>query len=471
MSSGKTLYDHSPVWLQNCLVSAQGFLYKHRRWDMGLGRSLLAELRESQWWTPEQFQSYQVARLKEHLTYAGEHIPHYRELVRKTGIDFSSVMSLEDLRNIPMLTKQTVLERPHAFIRGGAPKRSWNKLFTSGTTGSPMSLYSSRQSFTRTWSFVFRLREWAGIEEPILPRRVQFTGRDIVPDKAIAGRGPYWRTNAPGNALLMSTSHISRESVPAYVEAMKRFRPALVDGYPSAIALVARISKVLGLALPSPKAVITSAETLAPQDRLAIESAFGSPVFDQYASSDTAAFICNCEHGSLHVNPEFGVCEVIKPDGTAAGPGEEGEIVATSFCNLEQVLIRYKVGDLAVPGPAEPCACGRLMPRIASLTGRTDDVLFIPGRGFVGRFDPVFKGLSSIYEAQIVHKTLDVLQVNIVAGPDYDESMRARLEANLRQKVGDNVSISVSEVDSIPRGPRGKFRAVVTHCRDRYPKL
>ena len=471
MSSGKTLYDHSPVWLQNCLVSAQGFLYKHRRWDMKLGRLLLAELRESQWWDAERFQSYQISRLREHLGYAAKNIPYYAELFRESGIDPSRIESLEDLRHIPVLDKQTVLARSHAFVRDGKPKRSWNKLFTSGTTGSPMNLYSSRQSFTRSWSFVFRLREWAGLPEPILPRRVQFTGRDIVPEKAISGQGRYWRNNVPGDALLMSTSHISAESVPAYVDAMKQFRPDLVEGYPSAIALVARVCKALHLVPPSPKAIITSAETLTPEARIAIESVFGCPVFDQYASSDTGAFICNCEHGSLHVNPEFGVCEVLKPDGTPAGPGEEGEIVATSFCNREQVFIRYKVGDLAVPGPVEPCSCGRHMPRIAALTGRTDDVLFIPGRGFVGRFDPVFKGLAGIHEAQIVHETLDRIRVNLVAGPGYDDSMRARLEENLKHKVGDKISIVVSETDSIPRGPRGKFRAVVTHCRDQYPKL
>lgn len=471
MSAAKIIYDHSPVWLQNCMVSAQGFLYKHRRWDMQLGRVFLEELRQSQWWTWEQFQRYQISRLRQHLLHAEQHVPYYAELFRQEGIDCRSVSSVEDLRRIPVLEKRTIRDRPNDFLWGGSPHRSWNKLFTSGTTGSPLALYSSRESFTRIWSFVFRLREWAGLSEPIVPRRVQFTGRDIVPDKRIAGKGRYWRMNAPGDALLMSTTHISVESVPAYVDAMKRFRPDLVEGYPSAIALIARISGRLNLDLPSPKAVITSAETLTPEDRREIESAFGSPVLNQYASSDTGAFICSCEYGSLHVNPEFGVCEVVKHDGTPAGPGEEGEIVATSFCNREQVLIRYKIGDLASPGPPEPCACGRMMPRIAALAGRADDVLYIPDRGFVGRFDPVFKGLAGIYEAQIVHEALDRLVVNVVPAPGYDDSQQARLVASLRQKVGDRISIVPREVSSISRGPRGKLRSVVTQCKDQYPTV
>jgi phenylacetate-CoA ligase len=471
VSTAQIIYDRSPVWLQNCMVSAQGFLYKHRRWDMELGRALLEGLRHSQWWTAEQFRAYQISRLRKHLQHAEQHIPYYAELFRKAGFNCRQVSSLQDLARIPVLEKRTIIERPNDFLWGGGPQNSWNKLFTSGTTGSPLPLYSSRESFTRTWSFVFRLREWAGLPEPIIPRRAQFTGRDIAPERKITGKGPYWRMNVPGAALLLSTTHISGESVPAYVDAMKRFGPDLVDGYPSAIALIARISKRLNLELPTPRAVITSAETLQPEDRSEIESAFGSPVFDQYASSDAGAFICNCEYGSLHVNPEFGVCEVVKPDGTTAGPGEEGEIVATSFCNKEQVFIRYKIGDLAVPGPPEPCACGRMMPRIAALTGRADDVLYIPDRGFVGRFDPVFKGLEGMYEAQIVHEALDRLAVNVVPAPGYDGSQQAALVASLRKKVGDRISIVVRKVSSIPRGPRGKLRAVVTHCKDQYPSV
>lgn len=471
LSLSRAVYDNAPVWFQTWMVSAQGFLYTHRRWDIKLGAAFLDRLRVSQWWSSDQFLDYQVQYLRKHLEYAQENIPYYAQLFRTSGLDVKRLSCVDDLCRIPLLEKRTVVENPHAFLQNGKPQRSWNRLFTSGTTGSPMKLYSSRESFTRTWSFVFRLREWAGVDDPILPRRVQFTGRDIVPQNEISGKGPYWRLNRPGKALLMSTTHISEQSVPAYVKAINDFEPILVDGYPSAIALVSRIAKGLKLTLHRPAAVITSAETLIPEDRAEIESAFGCPVFDQYASSDTGAFICDCEHGSLHTNPEFGICEVLKEDGTPAQPGEHGEIVATSFCNSEQVFIRYRIGDIAVVGSPEPCACGRAMPRIAAVIGRTDDILYIPGRGYVGRLDPVFKGLGHLYEAQIVHETLDRLRVDVVPGPGYDSAVREMLISNLRKKVGDRISIHVRRVEAIPRGPRGKFRSVVSLCRDKYPRI
>lgn len=471
MSLSKSLYAHAPRWAQNLMVSGQGFMHNHRRWDVNLGRRFLAELLDSQWWDEQQFLEDQNRRLKEFVHRAAARVPFYTELFRKHGIDPDSIQTIEDLSRLPILEKRAIREQPTGFLDGGKVRSSWNRLFTSGTTGSPLDLYSSRESFTRIWSFVFRLRSWAGLTDPIFPRRVQFTGRDIVPDKQIHANGVFWRHNIPGNALLMSTSHLSQETVPAYVAAMRSFGPELIDGYPSALTIVARIARAIGLVLPRPRAIITSAETLHPEDRADIEQGFGCAVFDQYASSDTAAFICNCEHGSLHINPEFGVCEILTPDGTPAREGEEGEIVATSFCNTEQVFIRYRIGDLAVAGPSTPCECGRRMPRVEAITGRVDDVLYVPDRGWLGRFDPIFKGLRGIHEAQIVQESLDLIRIKIVAAADFDAAAEAALVVNLRRKVGMSVALEVERVREVPRGPNGKFRSVVSLCRDQYPRM
>ncbi|HMK36208.1 MAG TPA: hypothetical protein VK463_14135 [Desulfomonilaceae bacterium] len=463
------LYEHSPVWMQHLLVSAQGFAFNRWRLDIPLARRLLSQLRESQGWSSDQFRTFQNEQLREHVRYAAERIPYYSNLFRQEGIDPNSVRTVEDLGKIPFLEKNTVRNSPMSFLRDGRPSRSWNQFFTSGTTGSPMKLFNSREGFTRVWSFVFRLRDWAGVDDAVFPRRAQFTGRDIVPDRKIGKNTVYWRWNLPGNALLMSTTHLSRDSVPAYVETLRRFKPSLVDGYPSAVLIVAKVARSLGLDLPTPDAVITSAETLFKEDKRELEAAFGCKVFNQYASSDTGAFVADCEHGTLHANPEFGICEILDENGDPARPGEEGDIVTTSFCNKEQVFIRYKIGDRGIQGPEESCPCGRSMPRLEAVTGRIDDTIYIPERGFVGRFDPVFKGISGIFEAQIVHESLDSLRVKLVPAPDHHSEAEHALLHNLRKKVGDGIDITFETVQEIPRGPNGKFRSVVSLCKDDYP--
>jgi phenylacetate-CoA ligase len=266
----------------------------------------------------------------------------------------------------------------------------------------------------------------------------------------------------------MSTSHISAESAPGYLAAMLRFQPELMDGYPSAFAVMARLASSQGLKAPRPRAIITSAETLLPEDKLLIEQVFGCAVFDQYASSDTAAFMCSCEHGAMHVNPEFGLCEILDERGDPVPAGQEGEIVATSFCNTEQVFIRYRTGDTAIPAEG-PCPCGRHMPAVAAITGRMDDILYTLERGYVGRLDPVFKGLSGIIEAQLIQENLGRIRVLTVPAPCVRPDYSA-LTANMRKKLGDKIDIVIEEVAVIPRGPNGKFRSVISKCRDEYPK-
>ncbi len=471
MTLTKRIYDNSPVWFENFMVSFQGFIFNHRRWDVELGRTLLSELRESQWWSEDRFNDYQTEQLRVRIKFAATNVPYYQELFRKEGVDYKGIRYIEDLRKIPLLEKKTIMSRPHDFLAGGRPVRGWTKFFTSGTTGSPMTVYCSRQSFTRIWSFVFRLREWAGLEDPIFPKRVQLTGRDIIPAKKICDTTKYWRRNLPGNAMLMSTSHLAPETAPTYVEAIKRFAPVLIDSYPSAILALARVGKALGLDLPQPRAIITSAETLSEAERLEIATAFNCGVFNQYASTDTGAFISTCEHGTLHINPEFGICEIVNPEGKTVAAGEEGEIVATAFHNSEMVLLRYRIGDQAILGPTERCACGRAMSRVSEITGRVDDILFIPDRGFVGRLDPVFKGLTNIYETQIIHESLNSLRLLLTPAPGYNDQIEAELVHNLRKKVGYTVSIRIEKVTAIPRGPNGKFRSVISTCKDQYPIL
>jgi phenylacetate-CoA ligase len=465
----KKIYASSPEPLQNLMISVQGFLNNHKRIDLGLCRRLVDELMKSQWWTPEQFLEFQNERLRRHLRYAADNIPHYKRMFQRLGLDPSTISSVDDLSKLPILRKSEIREDPASFLAGGKADPGWNEFFTSGTTGTPMNLWSSRQSFTRIWSFVYRLRRWGGLEDPFFPRRAQFTGRDIIPAAAIARGDVFWRRNFPGNALLLSTTHISAETVPAYVQAIRKFNPELIDGYPSAILMVARVSKMLGLELPKPKAIVTSAETLPDDHKQEIEQAFGCAVFNQYASSDTAAFACSCEHGRMHVNPEFGVVEVLDSQDKPCLPGQEGRIVATSFCNQEQVFIRYDIGDTATPSTETSCPCGRRMPMLEAVTGRVDDIIYVPDRGYVGRLDPVFKGLSNIIEAQIIQESLSLLQVKLVPASGYDPSIEHALIANLRKKVGDAISIRIEKTQEIPRGPNGKFRSVMTVCRDQYP--
>src|SRR5262249_21305312 len=151
------------------------------------------------------------------------------------------------------------------------------------------------------------------------------------------------------------------------------------------------------------KAIITSAETLTAAQRELIEGVFGTRCFDQYGCTEQSLFVSQCEHGTYHTHPEYGIVEILR-DGAPARVGESGEVVCTSFTNDAFPLLRYRLGDLAAFGD-EDCRCGRAFPVLERIIGRLDDVLVTPDGRQIGRLDPVFKGRRTIREAQVVQET------------------------------------------------------------------
>jgi phenylacetate-CoA ligase len=421
-----------------------------------LEKKQLIALRQSQWWSQEVWEAFQLAKLLPYLQDSFKNVPYYRDLAGSHHIAISEVRSLDDFRELPRLSKASIRGNETAFIPDYLDHTKLQTGSTSGTTGTPMTLYSDPATFARRWGFVARLREIAGVH-PHNPKRCQFTGRDISPnDKRV-----FWRVNLAGNSLLMSTTQINRQTAPSFVAAMNKWKPELLDGYPSAMLVLARFAQELDVALPQPKAIITSAETLTEADRSELQERYRCNVFDQYASSEASAFWSDCEFGTMHINEDFGISEILDSSNRPSASGTTGRIVTTALVGAPMRLIRYEIGDLAETGNGITCRCGRTFRTVGGIDGRIEDIIDIPGRGAVGRLDPAFKGLGGIIESQIAHVAPLRVEVRLVRGPEYTDQIGSALLSNLHAKLGNEVDISLTFVEQIPRSANGKMRAVV----------
>ena len=253
--------------------------------------------------------------------------------------------------------------------------------------------------------------------------------------------------------------------MPDYVAALHKYRPVTLTGFPSALAFLARAIADSGLPVHRPRAIITTSEALQPEMRETIERVFGAKAYEEYGSVENCVLATECEHGRMHVHSDFGFVELLRPDGTPTGPRETGEIVATGFANVNQILIRYRTGDLA-QWSGEPCPCGRtLFPVLETLVGRQEDVILFPdGRGMM-RFDFLFKELPGVAESQVVQESLTHLVINIVPSAQYggSEADLIRTRVATRYGLGSEVKIEVRRLEQIPRERNGKFRPVVSH--------
>jgi phenylacetate-CoA ligase len=456
----ESVYERSPVWAQDLMVSGQGALFRTLRTSdrilaRDLGNLLLSEQMDG-----DRRRTTLGHNLRRIVQHAAETTPYYRRLAEdgKFPAIWNSRNVFEEMGALPMLDKATVRSYAPLFYSTRLGREPRVHLFTSGTTGSPLKTLETRSSMSRRFAFVARLRTWAGIASPLHPRRIQFTGRSICQDDA-----PFWRRNKADNSILFSTVHISEANAAAYSAAISESDAQLMDGYPSAMLSLARLCKAAGLPLPQVPVIISTAETLTSDMLSELEDSYGARVFNQYASTEPSCFWSTCELGSLHVHEEYGLSEILDEDGQPVEPGKTGEIVVTSVLNPAMPLIRYRTGDIARRGVAESCACGRDLPIAEEVIGRQDDILYVPERGYVGRLDPVFKGLTGIVEAQIVQETLDLLVVNVVEGGDgLGDKGEQALMSNLRSKIGTGIAIEIRKVQAIPRGPNGKFRSVIS---------
>jgi phenylacetate-CoA ligase len=451
-----TVYHRLPSPARSVAASARGYYLRWLRYDDETDRRV-EEAREREYWPPERWPEYQDEAVARLLHRAATEVPYYRNQWsrRRSRGDRSS---WEVLSNWPILEKESLRANARSFLADDCNPRRMVLEHTSGTTGTPLHLWSSRET-QRVWYALFeaRWRGWEGVSRR--DRWVMLGGQLVTP----VGRRkpPFWVWNAAFRQLYLSVYHLAPDLVGHYLEAIRRFRPRYILGYTSALHLIALEAKRRTWRPPENLvAVLTNAEPLLSHQREAITAAFGCPVRETYGMSEMVAAAGECAAGSLHLWPEVGRVEIV--DGDRPIPvGETGELVATGLLNRDMPLIRYRIGDRGALDPVgTSCECGRSLPRLRSLEGRSDDLLFTRDGRVVGRLDPVFKGDLPIREAQIIQESLDCVRVLYIPASD-DEPDLSTLVSGLRARLGD-VRVDLEAVEAIPRGANGKLQGVIS---------
>jgi phenylacetate-CoA ligase len=427
-----------------------------RTWRYGAKTErLVEEALQRDYWSPERWQAWREQQLAYVLHRAATRVPYYREqwAARRRRGDHAS---WEVLTNWPILEHEPVCAHPAAFV---ADQCNVNRMFrdhTSGSSGSPLTLWLSRAT-VRQWYALFeaRARGWYGVSRR--DRWAMFGGQLVTP--VTQRRPPFWVWNTALNQLYVSSYHLAPELIPACMLALQRYRITYVLGYTSSLYAVAQEALASGTELPL-RVAITNAEPVLDHQREVIARAFRCPVRETYGMAELVAAAGECEAGRLHLWPEVGWVEIREGDGPSP-PGKPGEFVCTGLLNTDMPLIRYRVGDRGAQEAQQGvCSCGRELPALAYVEGRNDDVLYTRDGRRVGRLDPVFKGGLPLREAQIVQESLDTVRVRYVPVGDFTTVHGRSLIEGLQARMG-SVRVILEEVELIPRARNGKFRAVI----------
>jgi phenylacetate-CoA ligase len=197
--------------------------------------------------------------------------------------------------------------------------------------------------------------------------------------------------------------------------------------------------------------------------RAACREAFGVGVADMYSASETGYIALQCPvHDHYHVQSEAVLVEVLNEAGRPCGPGEIGSVVVTPFLNYAMPLIRYAIGDYATRGRS--CSCGRNLPVLQEICGRTRDLLVLPSgeRRYTWISMRTFAEIPDIVQHQVVQKTLLEIEVKLVVRRPLGSEGEADLRRRLAETMGEQFVFSFTYHDAIPRAPSGKFFAFIS---------
>ncbi|MBL8778099.1 MAG: phenylacetate--CoA ligase family protein [Acidimicrobiales bacterium] len=445
------LYRRLPAPGRDLVAGAQGL--RLRAWRYGPGAdALTAAVLERDRWTEDRWRSWLAERQAAVLAHAAVAVPHHRRWF--TAHPDRDPVELGDW---PVTTKDAVRADPAALVADDAPRWRYRDQ-TSGTSGSPLSIWTSRGDLRAFFALhEARTRRWHGVSRH--DRWAILGGQLVVPPGR--DRPPYWVHNRGLHQLYLSTHNLTPTTVGEYVTALARFAPTHLVVYPSAAAFLARLALDAGLRMTGPRVVIANAEPVSAGQRALIEEAFGCPVRETYGMAEMAAGASECEAGTLHLWPDCGVVEVVDDADAPAPEGGSGRFVLTGLTNDTTAFVRYANGDRGrAPVWGAGCACGRALPVLPPVEGRTQDLIATPDGGRQFWFNPVFYGLP-VVEAQLVQERVDLVVASVVAGEGYDAAAEATIASRLRDRLP-GVEVRVERADAIERGPSGKFRPVVS---------
>ncbi len=418
----------------------------------------------SQWLTPPQLQALQLQRLNSLLSVAAEHVPYYRDLFARLGVKPGSFRSIAELQQLPLLTKALIRANTVALKHEQATGLS--RFNTGGSSGEPLLFFIGKTRISHDVAAKWRATRWWGVD--IGDPEMVVWGSPIelgTQDRLRGLRDKIMRTE------LLPAFEMSASRLDGFIAAIRRKRPAMLFGYPSALSHIARHARERGIAMDDLgiKVAFVTSERLYEEQRTQISTVFGCPVANGYGGRDAGFIAHECPLGGMHLSAEDVIVELLDPAGLPVAAGTAGEIVVTHLATGEFPFIRYRTGDIAVMDDQQ-CACGRGLPMLKEIQGRTTDFV-------IASDGTVLHGLALIYilrdlpglrAFKVIQHSRDCTEVQLVAESSADPSANpiatSAIIAGFKRRLGAAVEIRVKIVESIEAEKSGKFRYIVSHA-------
>ncbi len=422
---------------------------------------LLYQFEESQWLTPEKIaeeQARQLAVLAEHFW---QRSPRFRSRLERAGLRPADLCTRAGFVRLPPLVRRDIQSAGPDFFcappDGHAPV---SDNFSSGSTGEPVMV--KRTAVNQLYWLGLTVRDHLWWKRDVSSRqaiiRKQSDGYSERPD---------WGTPM---SLLFDTGPTARipltTPIAEQVRLLEAFRPDTILLHPTNLAGLTDHCRRHDVSLASLRGLRTFGEMLSPHVRDDAEVFFGVPIDDCYSSQEVGYIAQQCGESALyHVAAESLMVEVVNDSGQPCGEGEAGRILVTDIHNFATPLIRYEIGDWAVPG--QPCPCGRGLPTLTRVLGRQRNLIVMPDgtrHWPLSGFQKV-RAVAPIRQSQFIQHTREKIEVRLVVDRPLTAGEESDLRALIQTILGYPFDLDIRYFDDgLPPGSGGKFEQFISRA-------
>lgn len=416
----------------------------------------LAALSGSQRWPAERLADHQRTLLRETLECAAARSPFYRDGLARLRMSPTEIATRDLLCELPVMQREDLARLYAAAVNAGIPKSVYVSS-SSGTSGQPVHSLHGLDSLLSNQVCRARGLSRHGVDawerQGLMVCQRMTTRHQIV---AFLGDRVAGRRRNGGFEMRLAEARST-------IRRFRRFRPAYLVGMPSLFNRMAWFARPAGADLREigVRALLCNTELMMRPVERRIGAAFGATICNEYGCTEVGSIAHQCPLGTLHLNPEHAVVELLDTDNRPVRPGTPGRVVLTALQNRVLPLIRYDVGDWAVSAAAA-CACGLQpgLPGLERVEGRARSMWRNPAGTPVAPFQAVAAALEQlnwdeVTEAQLVQRRDHSIELRSLPATPPGSAVLSRMADTLTASLGFVVRVD-STGREVVRAPSGK---------------
>ena len=412
------------------------------------------QLRRNQWLGLMDLKKLQFKKLKAIVHHAYNSVEFYHKLYHPLGIGPQTLNNLEDLNKFPIITKEDIQKNfPNKLLAKNKKLTNCTILHTAGSTGKPLTVLLNPEEMD--FSLAVNLRS-------LYENGFRFR------DKMLAvSTNPPKRRSLAKILHFLPTEYISLYDNPyEQKNRLNSLKIACIFGHTSYVKILAKAKYDCHLDRFNPRLIFTSAEILDKATRKMINTVFNTDLKDLYGCVELNRTAWECkEHMGYHMDIDSVVFEFIK-NGEQIAFNEQGEVVYTGLYNYTMPLIRYAIGDIAIPSD-EKCPCGRNLPLIKIIEGRTFDFIVLPDNRIYSPliFINSLRPIRGIKEFKVIQENLHYLKIYYIRKKSDKSDLEKQITFEVQKILGNEIRIEPIEVNELPSEPSGKKRYVKSNMK------